>query len=518
MRHLGTVFAALAAAALAFACARGAEGQGGEEKAVKATLLAEAAAKYREQKPKRIDDEFVGKRLKIVEAVGELKFEPAVAFLQEVLRDDSSIRVQVAAIVALGKTGTKLAVQTALSAAVIDRKETLLADALPWGLRFTTDPKAAEWLAKTGLRHADPNVRRAVAESLSRMSGTAEAYDEILKCLKEKEVSVLYELVKALGNTGDAKAMEHLLKFAESKDWRLREAVAWSLSRMPAEAAFAKLNDLVLDEDWHVQETAVFSLKKIDKKECIPVLIAALKTSHTRVAEEVRATLEKMTGKDFGLDFELWKSWWDLKGKEDPKPKAERDVSEVVTYYGIKVISDRVVFIIDTSHSMIAKEPSGTSRMDMAKDELLVTLEKLGGRTLFNIVTFSGSPLLWQKELKKATPENKKLAKEWLLTQNPFGQTCTYDTLKTVLEDVAGLDTVFFLSDGLPTAGRHVLQEKVLADVSKMNQFLKVKIHCIALLTGKYDEMGAPEEDKEILEHFMRRLAEENNGNFILRK
>jgi type I restriction-modification system DNA methylase subunit len=176
------------------------------------------------------------------------------------------------------------------------------------------------------------------------------------------------------------------------------------------------------------------------------------------------------------------------------------------------------VFVIDTSDSMTSKDASGATRMDLARDELLFTLGKLSQRTLFNIVTFSGAPILWQKELKKATPENKSLAKEWLLTQNPFGQTGTYDTFKTVFEEVGGLDTIFFLSDGLPTAGRYVLQEKVLAEVSKMNQFLKVKINCIALLVGKYDQMGAPEEDKEYLENFMRRLAEENNGTFIVRK
>ncbi len=517
MKSPGIMLAAGFVAALLLLLPLPASCQTGEEKAAKAQLLSEAAARYNDAKPKRIDDEFVARRIRIVDAVGELKFEPALAFLQSVLHDDSSPRVQVAVIIALGKTGTKQAVQIALTAALSEKRETLLVDALPWGMRFVADPKAADWLAKMGLRHQDPNVRRVVADSLSRMSNTGEAYDEILKCLKEKEIPVLYELVKALGNTANEKAMEHLLKFLESKDWRLREAVAWSLGHIPGDAAFAKLNDLVLDEDWHVQEAAVTSLRKIDRKECIPVLITALKTQHMRVAEEVRVLLEKMTGKDFGLDFDLWKSWWELKGKEDPKPKAEREVSEVVTYYGIKVISDRVVFVIDTSHSMISKEPGGPTRMEMAKEQLLATLEKLSGRTLFNIVTFSGSPQLWEKELKKATPENKKLAAEWLKTQNPFGQTNTYDTFKKIFEEIKGLDTIFFLSDGLPTAGRHVMQEKILAEIVKMNQFLKVRVHCIALLTGKYNEMGAPEEEKDLLAFFMKRLAEENNGTFLLK-
>jgi hypothetical protein len=490
-----------------------------EEEMAKMAILNQLAGEYKDLKPRNSDDRWVNRRVRLVDRVGRLEFGPSVSFLQRVLKEDKSIRVHVATIVALGRTGTRQSMQLAYSTAVRDRKETLLVDALPWGLRFAKDQKGAEWLAKMGLRNRDPNVRRAVADALARMESTAGAKAHLLKALRERDVKVLYEVIRALGKTGDEATLEPILKYGENKDWRLREALAFALGGYKSPGALGKLTELVRDTDWHVQESAVHSIKRIGGKEIVPILIEALKDTHLRVAEEIRVTLEKMTGKNFGFDHELWKSWWDLKGKKDPKPKEGREVSKVVTYHGIKVLSDRVVFVIDSSGSMEAKDPSsGQSRMDLAKEELLNTLDQLTAKTRFNIVTFSASPLMFEREMLKATPANKKKASEWVQAQLPAGQTNTHDTLKKILTEIGGLDTIFFLSDGLPTAGRYLLQEKILAEISKLNQFLKVRIHCIALLVGTYGAAGAPDEDKKILEHFMERLAEENDGTFIVKK
>ena len=80
-----------------------------------------------------------------------------------------------------------------------------------------------------------------------------------------------------------------------------------------------------------------------------------------------------------------------------------------------------------------AKDDNGKTRMDYAKEELLKTLEGLSSRTWFNIVTFSASPLMFDKEMQKATKKNKARATEWVLAQLPAGPTNTFDTLKQIL-------------------------------------------------------------------------------------
>jgi HEAT repeat protein len=487
------------------------------EKVLKATL-AQELVRYKQCKPRNADPVWVEQRVKLVDAVGRLHYPPSVGLLAIVLHEDRTLRIKVAAVVALGRVGTKKACQIAVGAATAEKREPLLVDALPWGLRFVTDEKTISWLGRAGLRHRNQGVRRGVAQALGLMPDASAAIEGILKALKERDVTVLYELVRALGRTKDPRAKEQLLGFADKKDWRLREAAAVSLGSFTEKDAYEKLLILLSDLDWRVAESAVFSLRTLDRKDCVPSLILALKGAHLRVAEEIRLTLEKLTGRDFGFDPDLWSTWWKLRGKKDAKLKPAREVSEVVTYHGIRVVSDRVVFVVDVSGSMEAVDLSGRSRMDYAREELLRTLDGLGGVTLFNIVTFSGDPSFFAEKMQKATLENKQKAKDWVAIQEPSGQTNTFDTLRKIFSDIKGVDTIFFLSDGIPTTGRHLLQEKILAEVAKMNRFRKVRIHCIALLVGKYGAQGAPIEDKERLEDFMRRLASENSGKLIVKK
>jgi len=475
------------------------------EKVLKATL-AQELVRYKQCKPRNADPVWVERRVKLVDAVGRLHYPPAVGLLALVLHEDRTLRIKVSAVVALGRVGTA------------EKREPLLVDALPWGLRFVTDEKTISWLGRAGLRHRNTGVRRGVAQALGLMPDASPAIEGILKALKERDVTVLYELVRALGRTKDPRAKEQLLGFADKKDWRLREAAAVSLGSFTEKDAYEKLLILLSDPDWRVAESAVFSLRTLDRKDCVPSLILALKGAHLRVAEEIRLTLEKLTGRDFGFDPDLWSTWWKLRGKKEDKLKPAREVSEVVTYHGIRVVSDRVVFVVDVSGSMEAVDVSGRSRMDYAREELLRTLDGLGGVTLFNIVSFSSDPSFFAEKMQKATLENKQKAKDWVAIQEPSGQTNTFDTLRKIFSDIKGVDTIFFLSDGIPTTGRHLLQEKILAEVAKMNRFRKVRIHCIALLVGKYGAQGAPIEDKERLENFMRRLASENNGKLIVKK
>ena len=63
------------------------------------------------------------------------------------------------------------------------------------------------------------------------------------------------------------------------------------------------------------------------------------------------------------------------------------------------------------------------------------------------------------------------------------------------------IDTVFFLSDGMPTVGTWIDVEDILREVRDGNALRKVAIHTIAI--GKFDKV------------FMKRLAEENGGVFV---
>lgn len=63
------------------------------------------------------------------------------------------------------------------------------------------------------------------------------------------------------------------------------------------------------------------------------------------------------------------------------------------------------------------------------------------------------------------------------------------------------VDTIFFLSDGRPTVGEFVDPDDILREVKAANELRKITIHTIAI--GEFQK------------DFMRRMAEENNGIFV---
>ncbi|MHC5077788.1 MAG: HEAT repeat domain-containing protein, partial [Planctomycetota bacterium] len=288
----------------------------------------------------------------------------------------------------------------------------------------------------------------------------------------------------------------------------LREACAFALGSFKDEKSFALLKTAIKDEEWKVRESAVFSFRRINNKEAVEPLIAALNDTNRRVAVEIRETLKKFTGKDFGFDIDLWRAWWRAKGKEDVGKPKKHELTAPATYHGLKIESNRVLFITDVSGSM-----EWGARVIEARVELSKALKALEPKTLFNIMVFSDNPLFFRKEMVPASKTNVERADIWMSKQRPFSGTNTFDTLKQAFEEIKGVDTIYFLSDGIPTRGKYLAQEKILAELNKMNRYRKIRVHTIAFLKGESPE--GFEEDKEGAERFMKRLAEENHGKSV---
>jgi len=446
-------------------------------------------------------------RRSCVEEIGDLRYPPSVAFLDQVLGKERDSGILAAAMVALGKVGNLQAVQAAFGRAMNARDEFLL-DALPWGMRYCRDEKAAAWVADKVLRSGDAKVRLAAIQSLGVMECKA-GTEGLLKRLKEQDATPVYEAAKALGRIGDERAVPALRELAANPDGRLREAAAFALGSAKDDESLLVLCRLLADEAWQVRESAVLSLRRLGRKEAAEPLIEGLRGCTRRVAVEIRDTLAEWTQKDFGFDADLWRSWWISKGRQEAGAPAKPELT-AATYHGIRIDSDRALFVIDTSGSM-----NWGDRITKAKEELSTALHALDAKTRFNLMTFANSASAFRKEMVPASPEILSQADEWLIRQGPAGGTNTYDVLlKAVAEP--GVDSVYFLSDGIPTDGTLIEQEKILAEINKANRFLKIRIHTVAFLVG--DGPAEAQEDKPAAERFMRRLAEENNGKAVCKK
>ena len=163
------------------------------------------------------------------------------------------------------------------------------------------------------------------------------------------------------------------------------------------------------------------------------------------------------------------------------------------------------------------------------------TIDSLTDTTSFNIVSYATGVDIWKKKAARATILNRNNAKSWVEGLSPKGgaaagfrermghssgvsdegRTNTYLALMTAFgEDVDQrkpnafvtkitdpVDTIFFLTDGEPTAGKTVDMVEIREEVNRVNNFRGVQIHVIYV--GAF---GGKD---------FKKLADENNGVFV---
>ncbi|HVS12212.1 MAG TPA: VWA domain-containing protein [Planctomycetota bacterium] len=300
------------------------------------------------------------------------------------------------------------------------------------------------------------------------------------------------------------------------------------------------LERFLQDETWHVRSRAAAALATLRSKEAIPALIARLEVEEGRVRSDVGRALTSLTGKDFHGSVALWKRWWAEKGQEFEVPDAlaapvaaeEELPSTAMSFFGIETESRRVLFVLDLSGSMsFAMLPKSNpeddprrpydmpakgepSRLEAAKKDLASALAGLkdGGR--FNLVLYASDVWTWSDELVTMTSETRQEVAKAIEGLGASGGTNIYGALERAL-DIAGakgggtwskpeIDTIYFLTDGRPSIGLTKVPDEILAYVRERNSDAGIVIHTIGLSAAQDAA-------------FLRRLAEENGGQYVAR-
>ena len=217
------------------------------------------------------------------------------------------------------------------------------------------------------------------------------------------------------------------------------------------------------------------------------------------------------------------------------------------TYYGEKVYSDKVIFVIDLSLSMNAemvidrdtivretgavvsgskaetkkeKKKDGEiipiewwkirTRKDFAVSQLKYVVSTLKRGQLFDLVWYSDSVVVWQGRLTPATPQIKVKAANWLDELKCEGGTNTWGGLTKALNLVGrgtddenysrGADTIYFMSDGQPSVGDIKDTDAIVDAIERIHKVRRVKIHVAQVGTSPLP--------------FMKRLAAVTDGNY----
>ncbi len=176
------------------------------------------------------------------------------------------------------------------------------------------DNKDRKTALKEALQNPNGDVQENAVKSLVKLE-VNEAYPEIAEILQNKKVdqSVRVAAAKALGEIKFDAAVESLIPSLKDEFPKVRKAAAEALGKIGDSRAVEHLIGALQDQDIDVRSEAAKALGELKAPESIEPLIEALKDKNYLVSSNASSALKKITGEDFGKDYEKWYQWWQQK-------------------------------------------------------------------------------------------------------------------------------------------------------------------------------------------------------------
>jgi HEAT repeat protein len=338
-------------------------------------------------------------RIETIKKFGDYPTKRTIPFLTSVIADEKIPIIVGAVVEALGKLGTREAVEKI----VLEGAPLLIGDYAIGSLaKALANPAmeddAEEWLIKNGMtpemkkdKEASKIMVNAIASLKSekripflqtelKKATTSEAKVIFLNAIREAKPKDAGKLVgpllkdpdpnvqvAALGVLFEAKArssMNDCVNLVKSKNWQVR-AMAVDCLAVFRHPEFVRIAEPLLeDPEVRVRIGVVQAFATIGGDAVMAPLIRAMgkKDNEGRVLDDIADALARFTGKNFGPNPANWESWWTAnKGKVKIQRMSSEDFAKVkesdkeqktAVYFGLRVISKNIAFVFDTSASM----------------------------------------------------------------------------------------------------------------------------------------------------------------------
>jgi len=425
------------------------------------------------------------------------------------------------------------------------------------------DAQAASRLRSKIVQAMRTQDLQAVTTNTTALAATncSAAVDALLQLAFVPSPAIFDAVRNGLSELTHPEALDKLLKRFRSasgpKGWMLQVLILDSFSKRESPPGFEAFNLAIKSNHPKVRLAAARSLArgKWSDVQAVPLLVAALEqaekyTDTGTLHWEIRSALVEKTGYDFSTAKD-WVAFMNTKGTPDADSKGQMTqvaLEEELEYYGNKVTSRRLLFIIDTSGSMnvinlfgyddvpknlgtwigpASKKRGGVdrgppehnwrpssewiqwvrdhpecTRMERAKSELARLISAMPKESYFNIIAFSTGVRSWKPTLVPATPQHVQHALKYVKGLHPSGNTESDKALEEAFDKNWMADTVYFLSDGEPSRdGMEPLPiDPILDRVSELNRFAQIIIHSLQVA-----HMG---------QGFMKSLAGDNKGSY----
>lgn len=354
------------------------------------------------------------------------------------------------------------------------------------------------------LKDKDITVRRAAAEALAarRDRLSVEPLRAMMAAAKSPEdIRIALEAINTIEGPMSA-WLKEMAGYTTHEDRDVRNAAMEVLRDARDKRQLEPMMAALEHPDWSTRLLAIQGMAKLKQAKPVGKLVERIGIEKGRIKKAVAQALWELTAQPFDEDEDKWANWWKLAKKdfkvatrkELDKAKAARERRRLTQrtvskakFFGIKVESHRVIFVLDVSGSMMLSmygrtiNGRGAARIDIAKDELSKAVENLDAGALFNIFTFSGGVARWmEKGIAASDGASRQEALTWIERLGAGGGTNLYDSVREAFKD-EDVDTIFILSDGEPTTGEVIDPFRIREDVARWNKHRKVKINTIAI-------------------------------------
>lgn len=355
------------------------------------------------------------------------------------------------------------------------------------------------------------------AEAVNTLCSSYEGGD-VLDAIRAKLSDSSYQVktaaIDAIKQTAPAELDAKAEELFKDPAFQVRIAILESCNT--TETKMALLKAAFQDPAWQVRACAIELAAQAGDGPCVEMLVNAFLTAEGRLKADLFAALQKATGKDIGFSPKLWKEWWEVFNKRFEPLKQRRinnpllPISETSAFCGIPVLSKNVIFVFDLSGSMRSEtQKNGPVKIDAAKDEMLKVIKSFTKESKFNIIllgsdshgNYNRKEKMFEERLIPATDAGKDKAMKFISRQEPGGWTNLYDAVMLGFED-KDVDTIYLLSDGVPSRGMFVARTDIIESIKKENRFRKICIHTIKIGSGARGEK------------LMQELAEITGGTF----
>jgi len=341
---------------------------------------------------------------------------------------------------------------------------------------------------KRALKDKADGVRRAAARSLG-MIGDPDAVTALGRLVRVKDDVLRANATEALARIDPERYAKGLIDAVRSdKDGGVRCALLAAAVEIAPERA-EELATAVLapraEDDWRPRMQAVETLGAIRTKTAVDALLAALDDDRPAVSARAREALVASTGQSH-LNTETWRRWW-TDARETfafPEGASQKDAGgadrSTATYYGLRLESDHVAFLIDASRAMGEPLTSRSmSKAQAAREELAQVLGALHGRLTFNVFAYNLEVEPFEKFPTELTEKTAAKALAFVEDQRLSGAKDIWKALEAVLADES-IDTAYLLSSGEPDTGLYVHYNRVTRHLKDANRFRKLRVHAIA--------------------------------------